>query len=110
MKTSTGKQTKAEQKRFDKLRTMGCICCALKGLGWRAPEMHHLVSGGRRIGHAQTLPLCPFHHRNVIEPMMTPRGMSKLMGPSFGASRKAFEAEFGSEESLLAEVNRRIGQ
>lgn len=35
--------------------------------------------------------------------------MTKLYGPSFAKSRKAFEAAFGSEEYLLEETDKWLG-
>ena len=65
MRHSTGKPTEAEQARFDRMKELG-ICVACYQRGWRGGqyvEIHHLLSGNRRIGHMATVSLCGWHHR-----------------------------------------------
>ena len=42
---------------------LGCVVCHLTGHPGTIAEIHHLLSGGRRIGHKATIPLCVGHHR-----------------------------------------------
>ncbi|MGP1667490.1 MAG: Ref family recombination enhancement nuclease [Rhodanobacter sp.] len=63
------------------------------------PEVHHLLSGNRRIGHQDTLPLCPHHHRAI----------GKGLGPSLANGSKPFHAEYGSDQELLAMTDRALG-
>lgn len=67
--------------------------------------MHHLLSGSYRIGHDETIPLCPWHH--VGEPVgdRTVSMMELALGPSFFWNKKAFIAEFGTEAELLQAAN-----
>lgn len=95
MRTSTGKPTKAQERRFRQLQDMGCIVCSLFFGAYRAPDIHHILSGGRRRGHDFTLPLCPEHHR-------LPTG---YYGPSLAGGTRAFEKAWGTQEELLAKVN-----
>lgn len=73
-------------------------------------EIHHLTSGGRRIGNMATIPLCPFHHRAQL-----PTGFKNTtaavdtLGPSLETSKEEFEQVFGSEKRLLAETNKLLG-
>jgi hypothetical protein len=92
--------TKADRTRFDKLHRLGCICCKKAGSGYRAPDIHHVLRGGRRIGHQATLPLCPEHHR------MPSNGT--VVGPSLADGSKKFETCWGPQLKLLAEVNELI--
>lgn len=64
MKHSTGKPTKEEAQRIKLIMSMSCAVCALHGdVSKRALECHHIVRGGRRLGHWYTLQLCKGHHQ-----------------------------------------------
>jgi hypothetical protein len=91
------KATKADLQRFVKLVDLGCIACKLAGSGYRAPDIHHVLRGGRRIGHQATLPLCPEHHRFPSN--------GSVIGPSLADGSRVFAAKFGSQEELLEKVN-----
>jgi hypothetical protein len=98
MKHSTGKPTKADVERFEKLQALGCICCRLQvGMIATPVEIHHIVSGGRRKGHQFTLPLCIWHHRGIIT--------WGALGPSLAHGSKPFHEHFGTQMELLAKVN-----
>lgn len=73
---------------------IGCICCLLFHNAPRTPgAVHHLLRGGRRIGHLDTICLCdPGHHQNA------PSGSSKV---SRHPNKVRFEAAYASEEVLL---------
>ncbi len=96
--------TKADRERFEKLQRLGCVCCRKAGSGYRAPDIHHVLSGGRRMGHQYTLPLCPDHHR------WPGHKNGAVVGPSLADGSKKFEAYWGTQLELLAEVNALIGQ
>jgi hypothetical protein len=80
---------------------LGCICCYQFG-GWVHPEVHHLISGNRRMGHNWTIPLCPFHHRGVSSGL--------FYGPRIALSDggKIFVATFGNERELWKKVQDRL--
>lgn len=71
---------------------IGCVVCLLFYCAPRTPgAVHHLLRGGRRIGHLSTICLCdPGHHQNA------PAG--KI---SRHPNKSAFEQAYGSEETLL---------
>lgn len=92
--------TKADLARFDALHRIGCIACLKAGSGYRAPDIHHILSGGFRMGHQFTLPLCPEHHRFP--------STGAVVGPSLADGSRVFAAKFGTQMELLAEVNARI--
>jgi hypothetical protein len=94
--------TKADLRRFLKLVEIGCIACRKAGSGYRAPDIHHVLRGGRRIGHQATLPLCPNHHRWPSN--------GSVVGPSLADGSKLFAAKFGTQNELLHEVNKLIGE
>ena len=107
MRHITGKPTKAQQARFEKLTEMGCICCALDGFKVWPIEVHHLLSGNKRRGHLQTIPLCRWHHRG-IKPYPYVVSVEAPPPPSLAHGSKPFHAHYGDDDKLLAEVNRRI--
>lgn len=76
---------------------------------FRECEIHHLLDGGRRIGHEATVGLSPWHHRGVCDPGMTSGQMELMFGPSLAYSgAKRFRAAFGTDEELLRMQNRLI--
>lgn len=99
---STGKPTKDEAARMDAIKHGPCVACHQRGLPSYCPEIHHLLSGGRRIGHLATVGLCAWHHRAVIAFGCTGADMRSHFGPSLNEGSKPFHAEFGSDADLLA--------
>lgn len=111
MKHSTGKPTKSEQARFDKMKEMGqCVACYQRGIHGRGyVEIHHLLSGNRRIGHLASVSLCSYHHRAVLPEGMTRAEADEVFGPSLANGSKPFRAEFGSDKELLDLQNALLG-
>jgi hypothetical protein len=63
---STGKQTAEEAARIKFIMSLSCAVCALHGdVSKRPLECHHIVRGGKRLGHWYTLQLCIGHHRGL---------------------------------------------
>ncbi len=84
--------TKAEQRWVDAILQIGCCVCARLGYPGTPGEVHHLLRGGRRIGHLHTILLCsPGHHRNGD-------GVTKI---SRHPTKPRFEAAYGTELELL---------
>lgn len=107
------KATKDEQARYAALKELNCIVCHLDGQGnviCGRHEIHHLTSGGRRIGNDKTIPLGAYHHRGVILNGYTGKRMEIVFGPSFAKSKRAFETRFGTEEYLLEQTNKLLGE
>lgn len=101
--------TKAERARFQRLQEMGCICCRIFAGRYRAPDIHHLVEGGRRLGHSYTIPLCEWHHRGLPpDPWGSPPLAERFLGPSLAISKRRFKAVFGTEREMLATTNKRL--
>lgn len=48
--------TKAERLWMDRIVEYGCIACRIDGYR-RLAAVHHIVDGGRRMGHLFTIPL-----------------------------------------------------
>ena len=85
--------TLLEKRWMDAITQLGCIVCLLFFAAPRTPgAVHHLLSGGRRIGHLHTICLCdPGHHQNGKAPKI-----------SRHPNRERFERAYGTEADLLA--------
>lgn len=104
------KITADDAERFVAIKSLGCICCVKLGLPMQCgpTEAHHLLSGGRRRGHADSIPLGTWHHRGVPWRTLNSRQMTEAFGPSLANGSKPFRAKFGTDDELLAEVNNLI--
>ena len=113
MNHSTGKPTKAEAARFDKLKALGCVACRLERDNSDAmlpPDIHHFLSGGKRIGHDATVPLCRWHHTGVPYDDVPTSWFLANVGPSFHRHTRQFRGRYGNDAELLAMTNLLIGE
>lgn len=86
--------TKAERQWMSAISQLGCCVCG------RSPvQIHHLLSGGRRIGHLSTIPLCQPHHQG---------GFNDAHCVSRHPYKRAVEARHGTEQQLLELVRERV--
>jgi hypothetical protein len=85
--------TNLERAWCDAITQLGCIVCYLFENAPGTPgAVHHLLRGGRRIGHLDTICLCdPGHHQKSPTPAKVSRHPFK----------ERFERAYGTEESLL---------
>lgn len=107
MHSSLKAPTKAEQHRLAWMKMDGCIACRKRG-NMRYADVHHILEGGRRVSHSHSIPLCEWHHRGIN--VFSERGDAQLLsmlGPSLAHDKKAFTAEFGTEQELLKETDDR---
>lgn len=109
---STGTPTKAEAAWIVACKAGPCLACHLRGIpskGMGIVEAHHLLSGGRRIGHLATVGLCLWHHR--AEPFCghSSAECRSHYGPSLAEGSKTFHAAFGTDDELLQLQNHLIG-
>ena len=89
---------KADKKRFDQLKQLGCVACARFGK-ISEPVIHHIrkhTGLSLRPDHQDTIPLCPEHHNMGNE--------------SIHHNKKLFEKKFGTEKQLLILTNIKINQ
>jgi hypothetical protein len=101
-KPGKGAPTVEEKRWLDAIVEHGCVCCWLDGSPGRCASVavHHIVVGGRRLGHLYALPLGdPGHHQGG-----QPLGMV-----SRHPNKAAFEKKYGSEQSLLNGLQRKLG-
>lgn len=106
---STGKPTKGQAERIDRLKRGECVCCWINRQQGRPTayfggcDAHHLLSGGRRRGHGYTIAGCPWHHRGVKPyDQMTNAQATEHFGPSLAHGSKPFHAIYGTDDELLA--------
>lgn len=97
--------TKADRDRWALFRHTGCIVTRLKFGVYNDYDVHHLVEGGRRLGHQYTIPLNPWYHRGVPPTDMTVADAEEFYGPSLARNKRAFAAAFKTERELLEIVD-----
>lgn len=95
--TSNKTPSAYQKRRWSRIVELGCVACAMDGNLSVPPDIHHLLSGGVRIGHSATVGLCPWHHRGVgnIEQL------TKERGPSLAHNTRDFEERYGTPSELL---------
>jgi hypothetical protein len=86
------KPASVEEKRWmASVAAFGCIVCYLQGRGYVPCAVHHIVEGGRRVGHLWTIGLCdPGHHQNTPDRSEISRHPNKAR----------FVAAYGTEYEL----------
>lgn len=103
--------TVAERAHVTAVKLAPCVCCEqipeFKRPSDADPatlpmsEAHHLLSGGIRIGHAATVPLCPYHHRDRLIVTDWDRAEHRRrLGPSLEAGSVPFHQRFGDDAAL----------
>ncbi len=85
-----GQFNNEEKKWIRAILDIGCIVCHRNGFQTPA-EVHHLKSGGVRIGHSHSIPLCMIHHRS---------GRNDDDAVSRHPWKKQFEIMYGKEDDL----------
>jgi len=102
---------KADKRRFLAITEIGCLACRLQFPDRNhdfsyTTDVHHLLSGGKRIGNHATIGLCPYHHRNVYD--LPKEFMIENLGPSLADGIKVFEQIFPTQKELLEMQNELI--
>ena len=107
MRHSTGNPTKAEAARFAQLKARGCIACEIDGTTQDEcePDIHHMLSGNKRIGHEATVPLCYWHHKGEPYDGMPEAYLLATAGPSWHRHRRKFRERYGGDAALVERVN-----
>ena len=108
MKHSTGAPTKADLKRFEIIRDIGCVACILRGIYNNPPQIHHLVEGRKRLGHQYTCGLCYWHHVGGLPTGAKQYEVEERLGPSYALSPRSFKEVFGTQRELLEFQNELI--
>ena len=108
MKTSLRTPIRYEQERIEALKRLGCVACAVLGVpNVNQLELHHILSGGARLGHWFTIFLCRGHHQgDWSELQLECIDPEKRVAISDG--RKRFNAAYGTERSLWERCQERL--
>ena len=93
--------TVAEQEWMEAIVRIGCIVCILTKQGPTPGEVHHMLSGGRKMGHRWTLCLCPSHHRG---------GLNNRQIVSRDHSQRRFEERYWPEIDMHAATERLVAK
>lgn len=109
MKSPIGSPTEAQKRRFQLMQHHGCLACLIEGRPGNPADVHHLLSGGRRIGHDATIALCCWHHRGSHS-MLSDRHAAEIMGPSLAKESRKFQRRYGTDAELLEMQNRLLSE
>lgn len=92
----------AERLWLARVADLGCIVCLLFHDSKTPCAVHHIVEGGRRLGHMWTIGLCdPGHHQN------SPDKKAKI---SRHPTRARFVEAYGTEYGLLEKTKELLGE
>jgi hypothetical protein len=104
--------TAAHRARWSRFPIIGCVACRKDGRHNSGTQVHHLNIGGKagqkRRGHADTIPLCPWHHQGIANYGLNRESMRTLFGPSLATESRAFRDYFGTDDELLSYTNELI--
>ena len=91
--------SKADKDYMGMVAGLGCIVCRSNGDYDSPAEIHHIGNGtmGKRASNHEIIGLCHIHHRTGNN------------GIAVHAGRKSFEANFGTEQELLAQTLELLG-
>lgn len=106
--------TRRQSARILAVKRGGCLCCIAKGYPHDPDgpmvEAHHLLEGGLRIGHEDTIGLCLWHHKGQIYVEGWDIDQHReWLGPSLAEGSVTFNAEWGSDDFLLEWQQERLG-
>ncbi len=94
--------TTAEKERIERMLKLGCAACALIGVpNLKNTECHHIVVGGKRLGHLYTIPLCSGHHRGQWHEH---EWIQEHERAAISSGRKAFIRVYNTERALWEHV------
>ena len=103
--------TRAEKKRMERIVELGCVACRKDhriASSCGVAEVHHLLDGGVRRGHAFTICLGMWHHRGLPKNPTEEKACAwaeHWYGPSLYHDARAFRERYGSDDELLAYQN-----
>jgi len=110
--------TAAQKRRWVAARERGCVACYIneaecgraRASYARGLEIHHLLSGGRRRGHSETVCLCHYHHqaKRLIFTDVGYKDHAVMYGPSLERESRRFHEFYGTDDELLERQNAMI--
>lgn len=100
------------ERRYYLMQRIGCVPCRHRGNFGQPADVHHPNldghAGQKRLGDDINYSACEWHHRGQPLPNTTAELCRTRLGPSRAIEPNAYRAEFGTEEELLAEMERLI--
>ena len=91
--------TKADKLFWDRLiDEVGCIACWIEGISNHYATIHHIDGRAKPGAHRRVLPLCGPHHQTGGE------------GVAIHPFKTRWEAKYGNQYDLLAQVRKLIGE
>lgn len=106
MKHSTRAPTKYETERIEAMKRLGCVACAALGVpNLNALELHHILDGGKRMGHWFTIFLCRGHHQGDWSAAQHVEDEHRV---AISDGRKRFRLIYGTERSLWERVQTKL--
>ena len=108
MNHSTRAPTKYEAERIEAMKKHGCVACAVLGVpNLNELELHHILDGGKRMGHYFSIFLCAGHHQGRWT-----EGQLDWIEPkqrfAISDGRKRFNAIYGTERLLWERVQKKL--
>ncbi len=104
----TDTPTRAERHRMSQIQEIGCIVSQVLGRNNVPAQVHHVLSGGRRLGHMHTIGLTPWYHEGEVPEGLTRERCHQIYGPSLKLHRREFTERFGTEAELVELTSRII--
>lgn len=106
----TDRITPAHKQRFATMQELGCLISLVYFNHPGTPgQVHHIISGGRRLGHDATICMKPWYHQG--EPptvryagrliQLTVAQATYRYGPSMAHNPSDFTHRFGTQDELL---------
>jgi hypothetical protein len=94
---------------MEAISNMPCPCCAQLGYYTHGKcHVHHLLRGGKRMGHWWTLNICPGHHIGQWAEWQL-ESLHKEELVSIASGRKVFEGSYGTEKAMWLQLQRANG-
>ena len=92
--------TAAEKRHLARVVALGCIVCKNNGIEDCPATAHHINCGamGRKASHFEVIGLCAIHHQYS--------GHGEI---AVHDGLESFEARYGTERELLAQVREELG-
>lgn len=108
MNHSTRAPTKYEAERIEAMKRLGCVAYAVLGVpNLNDLELHHILDGGKRMGHYFSIFLCAGHHQGRWT-----EGQLDWIEPkqrfAISDGRKRFNAVYGTERLLWERVQKKL--
>lgn len=104
----TDTPTRDERHRMNQIIEIGCVVSQVLGRRNVPAQIHHVLRGGKRLGHMHTIGLTPWYHEGEPPYGLTKARCYEIYGPSLKLHRREFIEGFGSEYELVELTSRMI--